>query len=122
MTASGADITVSRLEMIVAGLLIIISARQVRNWLIPGVQGPAGDNYLCHGDKYLRDGDKYLRTGDDRRRFADTRLRDGNECIRSENDYGRLTDDDLLGGDDRFLDGINRRRHDDDRLGFINGR
>src|SRR2546430_1090402 len=46
----------------------------------------------------------------------------GNECVRSGNDYRRLTDDDLPDGDDRFLDGINRRRHDDDRLGFINGR
>jgi len=136
MTASGADITVSRLEMIVAGFLIIISAaeisisvteilisaRHVRNWLIPGVQGPAGDNYLWDGNKYLRSGNKYLWDGDDRRRSANNRVRDENECVRSGNDYRPLTDDDLLGGDDRFLDGINRRRHDDDRLGFINGR
>ncbi len=97
-------------------------ARQVRKWLIPGVQGPAGDNYLCYGNTYLRDANKYFRSGDDRRRSANNRVRDENECVRSGNDYRPLTDDDLLGGEDRFLDGINRRRHDDDRLGFINGR
>src|SRR5207244_12372811 len=56
-------------------------ARHVRNWLIPGVQGPAGDKYLWHGDKYMRDGDKYLRvwdkyilTGYDRQRSSDNRI------------------------------------------------
>src|SRR2546425_2938409 len=111
-------------------------ARHVRNWLIPGVQGPDGDKYLWHGDKYLRDGDKYLRdgdkylrdgekylgTGDDRRRSADNRVRDEDECLRSGNDYRPLTDNHFLDGDDRIVEGLDRRCHGNDRFGIIDGR
>src|SRR5207249_6888568 len=70
-------------------------------------QGPAGDNYLCHGEKYLRDGDKYFRTGDDRRRSANNRIRGNDECAGSGNDYGRLTINDFVDGDDSIDHGLN---------------
>jgi len=38
------------------------------------------------------------------------------------NDYRPLGDNDFLDGDDRLVDGLNRRRHGNDRFGIIDGR
>jgi len=103
-----AEISISVMEISICGTGISISRGQVRNPLIPGVQGFAGNKYFHYGDKYLRSGDKYFRPGNGPWPFTDNRLPNEHECVWPRNDYRRPIHNHFPDGEDRFVDGFKR--------------